>query len=503
MSDGKTALHYAACKGKTEVVSLLLQHGADVAASDNDGLTVLHDAVTSGNTKVVSLLLDKGANVHVLSKEGHNTLGHMILVKHDNPDDDYLAVIRLLCSQKQKIKLPGSTQTPPLENHQFGMLACAQYWQDRHENNQELLEVPSEVVKGGEDAVKSYLADLEKTGASELIYRQKICVVGPSTWGKTSLIRSMTEEAPVNISLADRTIGIDLFSMKFTDEGDPNATEVRQHDVMFWDFAGQEVYHVAHAVFFSRRTLYLVCIDLQAYDKMLKDADAEENSKKSIMEPERIKQRFFEKQILRWMVLILFRQPDAQFKLIGTKRDLVLDDASRIAVENDVKRRLNKFLDGRDGTGKITADVVSSLTKELNLDDRDGTGKITVDAFGSLKKEVNQKLVTAGRGDVESAKAAIQQVIFTNRNLSFKMPATYTKVLEHIKSLRRTAATGTQQDQMRKVIMPVNKLCNDLMKIPGLEDANYPSIMLDLVREVVDHNYENEIDERYKALSRD
>ncbi|KAG6959308.1 hypothetical protein JG688_00010129 [Phytophthora aleatoria] len=288
----------------------------------------------------------------------------MILAKHDNLDDDFLAVVRLLCSQEQTIKLPPSTQTPPLEKHQLGILACAQYWQDRHEKNEELLEVPSEVVKSGEEAVKSYITDLEKTDSRELVYRLKICVVGPSTWGKTSLIRSMTEETPEVIPLADRTIGIDLFSLKLVEEGGPNRTEVRQHDVTFLDFAGQNVYHVAHAVFFSKRTLYLVCIDLQAYDKMLKDADADVNAMKSMLEPERIKQRFFEKQLLRWMVLILFRQPDAQFKLIGTKRDLV-SDASRIAVAKDVKLRLNKFLDGRDGTGKIRADVLSSLRKEL------------------------------------------------------------------------------------------------------------------------------------------
>ncbi|POM64724.1 Hypothetical protein PHPALM_19712 [Phytophthora palmivora] len=521
--DGMTALHCASVNGHKEVVSMLLQHGADVAASDNDGLTVLHHAVTTGSTKMVSLLLGNGADAHAFTKEGHNALSHMILVKHDNPDDDYLAVVRLLCSQKQKIKLPSSTQTPPLEKHQLGMVACAQYWQDRHEYNEPLLKVPSEVVKNGDDAVKSYLADLEKMDAS-----QKICVVGPSTWGKTSLIRSMAEGVPVDISLADRMTGIDLFSLRFLVV--ENETEKRHHDVTFWDFAGNDVYHLAHAVFISKCTLYLVCIDLHAYDNMLKEADAKVNSEKSMLEPERIKQRFFEEQILRWMVLILLRQPDAQFKLIGTKRDLVSDDISRIAVVKDVKRRLNIFLDGRDATGKMSADVVSSLRKEFNLADQDSTGNITPDAFNFLRKELSQELVTAGRGNVESAKEAIKGAVINNRGLSFKMPATYTKVLEHIKYLRRGAATRTQQTQMREVLMPVNKLCYDLEKILGLQNADCreilrvlhnlgdilwyegrgtnldelvildPSVMLDLVREVVNHEYENKADERYKAL---
>ncbi|GMF41911.1 unnamed protein product [Phytophthora fragariaefolia] len=145
---------------------------------------------------------------------------------------------------------------------------------------------------------------------------------------------------------------------------------------------------------------------------------------------------------------------------------------------------------------EMAADMVSSIMKELNLDDQDGTGKMRADALSSLRKELKQKLVMAGRGNV-------------------------------------SAATSTLQDQMRKVIMPVNKLCDDLMDIPGLEDANCeailrmlhnlgdilwyegsgdsmeelvildPSVMFDLVRQVVNHKYEDKGDERYKALWRD
>ncbi|POM78844.1 Hypothetical protein PHPALM_3577 [Phytophthora palmivora] len=61
--DGWTALHYAAANGKTAVVSLLLQHGADVAATKEDGWTALHYAAANGKTEVVSLLLQHGADV--------------------------------------------------------------------------------------------------------------------------------------------------------------------------------------------------------------------------------------------------------------------------------------------------------------------------------------------------------------------------------------------------------------------------------------------------------
>ncbi len=42
---GRTALHYAAAVGYTDVAKLLVEHGADLAAADNDGLTPLDAAL--------------------------------------------------------------------------------------------------------------------------------------------------------------------------------------------------------------------------------------------------------------------------------------------------------------------------------------------------------------------------------------------------------------------------------------------------------------------------
>ena len=62
---GKTALMTAAENGDTEVVSLLLNNGADVNAQDNDnwGGTALMLAVIGGHADVVNALLENGADV--------------------------------------------------------------------------------------------------------------------------------------------------------------------------------------------------------------------------------------------------------------------------------------------------------------------------------------------------------------------------------------------------------------------------------------------------------
>ncbi|XP_077252262.1 serine/threonine-protein kinase 12-like [Tasmannia lanceolata] len=59
--DGRTALHVAACHGRTEVVDLLLRMGAEVDSEDRWGSTPLADAIHYKNHDVIKLLEKHGA----------------------------------------------------------------------------------------------------------------------------------------------------------------------------------------------------------------------------------------------------------------------------------------------------------------------------------------------------------------------------------------------------------------------------------------------------------
>jgi ankyrin repeat protein len=59
--DGRRPLQMTAEKGNVVVVKLLLKHGADVQATDTAGVTALQAAVLAGRTQVADVLLANGA----------------------------------------------------------------------------------------------------------------------------------------------------------------------------------------------------------------------------------------------------------------------------------------------------------------------------------------------------------------------------------------------------------------------------------------------------------
>ena len=67
---GSTVLSIAALMGHTKVVSLLLEHGADINAKSRDGGTALHAAAFLGRVETVELLLEKGADTTLQNNMG-------------------------------------------------------------------------------------------------------------------------------------------------------------------------------------------------------------------------------------------------------------------------------------------------------------------------------------------------------------------------------------------------------------------------------------------------
>ncbi|MDE0683896.1 MAG: ankyrin repeat domain-containing protein, partial [Candidatus Poribacteria bacterium] len=71
---GSTLLATAALMGHTKVVSVLLEHGADVNARSRDGGTALHAAAFLGRAETVKLLLEKGADATLRNNMGSTAI---------------------------------------------------------------------------------------------------------------------------------------------------------------------------------------------------------------------------------------------------------------------------------------------------------------------------------------------------------------------------------------------------------------------------------------------
>ena len=86
---GATPLHVAAEYGYSEIVEVLLEHGATPNIRDKDGRTPLHYAAMFGNSKVVEVLLEHGADPNIRNKYGSTPL-------HYAAAFDYPKIVELL-----------------------------------------------------------------------------------------------------------------------------------------------------------------------------------------------------------------------------------------------------------------------------------------------------------------------------------------------------------------------------------------------------------------------
>ncbi|KAJ7173958.1 ankyrin repeat-containing domain protein [Mycena crocata] len=64
VQDERTALHWAASSGATDIVRFLVDKQAEVDVVDNSGWTPLHIAVSAGHDEIVQELVGAGADVN-------------------------------------------------------------------------------------------------------------------------------------------------------------------------------------------------------------------------------------------------------------------------------------------------------------------------------------------------------------------------------------------------------------------------------------------------------
>nr|XP_053650048.1 uncharacterized protein LOC128700721 [Cherax quadricarinatus] len=69
-----SALHHASARGHLNIVSILLERGANVNAEDSNRTTPLHTAAFHGHLRIAELLIDAGANLNASDQRGNTPL---------------------------------------------------------------------------------------------------------------------------------------------------------------------------------------------------------------------------------------------------------------------------------------------------------------------------------------------------------------------------------------------------------------------------------------------
>jgi GTPase SAR1 family protein len=162
-------------------------------------------------------------------------------------------------------------------------------------DNNPLVYPPPAVCKRGMAAIIGHMRDGLVLG-SVTNNKVKAMLLGDGEAGKTSFLQTLIARNPQLQRVGDRTIGIEcsVLQLKLA-----TGLQVR---VNFLDFAGQDQYQITHQLFLDKDALYIVLVDLAAYQP-----------------------GEFERQVLRWLQMAQQAQPDAKVVLVGTKVDLLTE----------------------------------------------------------------------------------------------------------------------------------------------------------------------------------
>jgi hypothetical protein len=106
---GRRPLQLASIHGRTDVVRLLVGHGANVDATDDDGRTALHSACHVGATEIARQLLSADALVNVADNDGNTPLHDVV---EWSPEE--IELIRLLLNTGANVNAENADGETPL-----------------------------------------------------------------------------------------------------------------------------------------------------------------------------------------------------------------------------------------------------------------------------------------------------------------------------------------------------------------------------------------------------
>ena len=123
----------AASNDSKDMIQFLIDHKADVNASDEDGSTALSAACDRNSADVVNILLENGANIRSIDNVGDTCLHHLLSLNTiDNVSNVFEIILKQGCDATMKnaaneMAFPHGLSNIPDQQRRIVLLNCAWY----------------------------------------------------------------------------------------------------------------------------------------------------------------------------------------------------------------------------------------------------------------------------------------------------------------------------------------------------------------------------------------
>ncbi|XP_066297501.1 death-associated protein kinase 1-like isoform X1 [Branchiostoma lanceolatum] len=307
----RSALHYAASRGKLPAVEWLVSKGADVNAKDALRRTPLHEAAAKGRVKISQILITKGADVnvkdfaahetplHSAAGQGRNGVVELLLAKggvvnatdeelqtplHRSAQGGHVRATQILLFNGGSINIIDKAENAPVHCAAAGdhieavklLLGQGADVFARNKENQSPLDVSGsqsvrKLIRARQKQIDRQIMqhDLLSKDGGVKVNKIKLIVCGDEATGKSTLIGSLCrtgikaaftreKHKQPETNARNPTAGVDVGNLTV-----PNAGEFA-----IFDFAGQAEYYVTHAMLMHAKlgvyvTVYNITDDVE------------------------------------------------------------------------------------------------------------------------------------------------------------------------------------------------------------------------------------------------
>ena len=165
-------------------------------------------------------------------------------------------------------------------------------------NTNILVEPPKEIYEGSEESVNQYYKDLNVSEACKVGF-VNVILLGSTTSGKTSLIKSFINGVPTLTKLEDRTIAVDVEIWEL----------IENFHFHVIDLGGHDIYELIYPIILKdRKASIIISVDLS-----------------------KLSEETIEANLFKWLHTVLNLCEDSTNIIVaGTKADLCDDESRKV-----------------------------------------------------------------------------------------------------------------------------------------------------------------------------